>query len=245
MKYLLLLLLMSLGSITSPVQGAPQLNIGSLYEYFDGNRSTSLKRIYNSGDTAAFVKITVAELVYAADGTVSEVPLDGLPAEQRSLIASPARVIVPPDGMQQVRLLYRGERLSERYFRLRFIPVLPETGDGFGLTSEQARQYNEALSAGVNILAGYGAVMFVKPAQTTYATEVVHESGRFIVPNKGNATVVLDHFNDCDRNGQHCAAPTKHHIRPGKSLSFEKKTGRSYRFVLQEGPQSRHHEFEG
>lgn len=241
MKYLVLLL----GLTGFDACAAPQLNIGSLYEYFDGNRSTSLKRIYNSGDTAAFVKITVAELVYAADGTVSEVPLEGLPAEQRSLIASPARVIVPPDGMQQVRLLYRGERLAERYFRLRFIPVLPETGDGFGLSSEQARQYNDALSAGVSILAGYGAVMFVKPAQTTYATEVLHEAGRFAIPNKGNATVVLDHFNECDRNGQHCSPPTKHHIRPGKTLSFEKKTGRTYRFVLQEGSQSRHEEFEG
>lgn len=241
MKYLALLL----GLTTFDAWAAPQLNIGSLYEYFDGNRSTSLKRIYNSGDTAAFVKVSVAELVYAADGTVTEVSLDGLPAEQRNLIASPARVIVPPNGMQQVRLLYRGERQAERYFRLRFIPVLPETGDGFGLTSEQAQQYNEALSAGVSILAGYGAVMFVKPAQTTYATEVLHEAERFTIPNKGNATVVLDHFNDCDRNGQRCAPPTKHHIRPGKTLSFEKKTGRSYRFVLQEGPREIPHEFEG
>lgn len=100
MKYLALLL----GLTTFDAWAAPQLNIGSLYEYFDGNRSTSLKRIYNSGDTAAFVKVSVAELVYAADGTVTEVPLDGLPAEQRTLIASPARVIVPPNGMQQVRL---------------------------------------------------------------------------------------------------------------------------------------------
>lgn len=241
MKYLVLLL----GWAALNANAAPQLNIGSLYEYFDGNRSTSLKRVYNSGDTAAFVKVTVAELVYALDGTVREVPLDGLPAEQRNLIASPARVIVPPNGMQQIRLLYRGERSAERYFRLRFIPVLPEPNDGFGLDAEQARQYNDALSAGVSVLAGFGAVMFVKPAETVYATQVLHEPGHFRVPNNGNATVVLDHFNDCDLGGQQCAPPTKHHIRPNKELLFEKKPGRVYRFVLQEGEQSRQIEFKG
>ncbi|MBD8483267.1 molecular chaperone [Pseudomonas coleopterorum] len=241
MKHLLLLL----GLTSISASAAPQLNIGSFYEYFEGNRSTSLKRIYNSGDTAAFVKVSVAELVYDADGKTTEVPLDGLPAEQRSLIASPARVIVPTDGMQQVRLLYRGKRDVERYFRLRFIPVQPETNDGFGLNSEQAKQYNDALSAGVSVLAGYGAIMFVKPAQTKYATQVLHEPGRFRVHNQGNATVVLDHFNDCDMSGEHCVPPTKHHIRPGKELSFEKKSGRLYRFVLEEGQQQRHVEFKG
>lgn len=238
-----LLLLLALG--TPPAQAGPELNIGSLYEYLDEGRSTSLKRIYNNGDQTAFVKVTVAELVYGADGKATEVSLDGLPAGERSLIASPARLIVPAQGMQQVRLLYRGKRDAERYYRLRFIPVLPEVGDGFGLNPEQAKQYDDALMAGVNILAGFGAVVFVKPAPTRYATQVVHEATRFVVPNDGNATLVIDHFNDCAPDGKDCKPPTKHHIRPGKRLAFDKEAGRIYRFVLEKGQEREEVQFSG
>ncbi|SED86535.1 pilus assembly protein [Pseudomonas coleopterorum] len=239
-------LLLTLLAVLAPcVHAAPELNIGSMYEYLEGTRSTALKRIYNSGDGTAFVKVTVAELVYGADGKVQEVSMDGLPTEQRTLIASPARLIVPAKGMQQVRLLFRGERTQERYFRLRFIPVLPDKQDSFGLTAEETRQYGESLKAGVNILAGYGAVVFVKPTQTRYDSDVVQEPGRFAIPNRGNATVVLDHFNDCDSSGRDCTTPVKHHIRPGGQMVFDKKPGRAYRFVLEEGEKRRSIEFNG
>jgi len=238
-----LLLLLALG--TPAAQAGPELNIGSLYEYLDEGRSTSLKRIYNNGDHTAFVKVTVAELVYGADGKATEVSLDGLPAGERSLIASPARLIVPAQGMQQVRLLYRGKRETERYYRLRFIPVLPEASDGFGLNAEQAKQYDEALTAGVNILAGFGAVVFVKPTPTRYVTDVVHEAKRFVIPNDGNATLVIDHFNDCAPDGKDCKPPTKHHVRPGKRLTFDKEAGRVYRFVLEKGQERQEVQFNG
>lgn len=241
MKYLLLLMTLA----ATPVLAGPELNIGSLYEYLDGQRSTSLKRVYNGGDRTAFVKVMVAELVYGPDGKATEVAMDGLPSDQRALVASPARLIVPASGMQQVRLLYRGERDRERYFRLRFIPVLPEANDDFGLTNEEAQQYDESLSAGVNILAGYGAVVFVKPTQTRYSTQVLQDVGRFSIPNNGNATVVIDHFNDCSANGKDCKTPTKHHILPNRTLKFDKQPGRTYRFVLLEGQERRDVEFSG
>ncbi|MCE6985145.1 molecular chaperone, partial [Pseudomonas frederiksbergensis] len=74
----------------------------------------------------AFVKVSVVELVYDNQGQAREVEMDGREALQRGLVVSPARLIIPANGMQAVRLLYRVERDQERYFRLRFIPVLPE-----------------------------------------------------------------------------------------------------------------------
>ena len=41
-------------------------------------------------------------------------------------MASPARLIVPAKGMQGTRLLHMGGRDTERYFRVRFVPVVPE-----------------------------------------------------------------------------------------------------------------------
>ncbi|NBA93688.1 molecular chaperone [Pseudomonas sp. R5(2019)] len=237
--------LLSLLLLPLSANAAPELNIGGLYDYLDGNKSTLLKRVRNGGDTTAFVKVSVAELVYDSAGGSREIEMDGLQAEQRGLIVSPARLIVPANGMQAVRLLYRGSRDQERYFRVRFIPVLPEANDGFAITEAEAEQYEQALKVGVNILAGYGSLLFVRPGDTRYQTEVEHEPGRFFVPNKGNATIVLDHFKHCQANGQQCEAATKHHLLPGSRREFKKESGRHYRFELIEGGTSREIEFKG
>ena len=64
-------------------------------------------------------------------------------------MASPARLIVPANGMQGTRLLYMGERDRERYFRVRFVPVVPEKEDEFAVSSEEREDYKKTLSAGV------------------------------------------------------------------------------------------------
>ncbi|WP_110972584.1 fimbrial biogenesis chaperone [Pseudomonas huaxiensis] len=242
MKTMLCALLLLVTAAT--VQAAPQINVGNLYDYLSGERSTLLKRIRNSGDTTAFVKVSVFELVYDAQGTITEVAQDDLPLEQRPLIASPARLIVPASGMQTMRVLYRGERDKERYFRLRFVPVVPERGDGFAISEEDAQQY-EALKAKVEILTGFGSLLFVHPSGTQYQTEVSSETQRFIVHNRGSSTVVLDHFNDCDASGKQCSVATKHHIRPGSDREFSRDSGRIYRFELIEGNERRRVEIKG
>lgn len=226
------------------VQAAPQINVGNLYDYLNGDRSTLLKRVRNGGDTTAFVKVSVFELVYDRQGGITEVALDDLPLEQRPVIASPARLIVPASGMQTLRLLYRGERAQERYFRVRFIPVVPERGDGFALSEEDARDY-EALKGRVEILTGFGSLLFVHPEGVQYRTEVARDAGGFTVHNHGSGTVVLDHFNDCDSAGKQCATPTKHHVRPGVGLPFTQAPGRVYRFELIEGDERRRIEIKG
>ena len=73
-------------------------------------------------------------------------------SSSRRLMASPARLIVPANGMQGTRLLMMGERDRERYFRVRFIPVVPEKEDEFAVSAEEREQYKTTLSAGVNVM---------------------------------------------------------------------------------------------
>jgi len=128
---------------------------------------------------------------------------------------------------------------------VRFIPVLPQANDDFALTQEESKQYEDSLKAGVNILAGYGSLVFVRPLHTRFDTQVVQQAGRFLVPNQGNSTVVLDHFNDCEVGGHNCEVATKHHLLPGTRRAFDKRPGREYRFEVIEGDQSRQVEFKG
>lgn len=216
-------------------QAAPELNVGALYDYLDSGKTTLLKRIRNGGDTTAFVKVSVAELVYDEEGVAREVDLEAVDLAERSLVISPPRLIVPARGMQAVRLLYRGKRDQERYFRLRFIPVLPENNDGFALGETEAEAYRDSLKAGVQLLAGYGTLLFVRPAEVRFQTPVRHENGKLTVVNQGNATVVLDHFRQCQALGESCAPATKHHLLPGRTRAFGGEQGQVFQFELHEG----------
>ena len=227
---------------TQTAHAGPSINIGTVYDYLDGDKSTFLKRVFNGGDSTAFVKVNILEILYDADGKSQEVPLktnaDGNARD--GLMASPARLIVPANGMQGTRLLYMGERDHERYFRVRFVPVVPEKEDEFAVSSEEREEYKKTLSAGVTVLAGYGAVFFVRPKDTRYASVIENDAARYRIRNTGNTVVVIDEFKDCAvKNEQDCQPTTKHHILAGRSFEFEKQAGREYRFTLVEGENSK------
>ncbi|MGH8385707.1 MAG: molecular chaperone [Pseudomonas sp.] len=220
------------------VQAGPQINVGTVYDYLDADKSTYLKRVYNSGDSTAFVKVNILEIIYDADGSHREIPVatqaDG--SGRNGLMASPARLIVPAKGMQGTRLLLMGNRDTERYFRVRFVPVVPEKEDEFAVSSEDREAYKENLSAGVNVMTGFGTVFFVRPLNSRFDSVIEDSAGVYRLRNNGNTVVVIDEFRNCSRkNETECEPTTKHHVLAGKTFEFEKKPGREYRFNLVEG----------
>jgi len=226
----------------------PNINVGVVYDYLDGDKSTFLKRVFNGGDSTAFVKINILEIVYDADGTSREIPLatQADASARDGLMASPARLIVPANGMQGTRLVYLGEREKERYFRVRFVPVVPEKEDEFAVSAEEREDYKKGLSAGVNVLAGYGTVFFVRPKETRYDSVINEGPGKYEIRNNGNTVVVIDEFKDCSvKNETECQPTTKHHIMAGRTFEFDKQAGREYRFTLIEGSATKKLEIKG
>jgi hypothetical protein len=141
--------------------------------------------------------------------------------------------------MQGTRLLYMGERDRERYFRVRFVPVVPEKEDEFAVSSEEREDYKKKLSAGVTVLAGYGAVFFVRPKDARFDSVIENDASQYRIRNNGNSVVVIDEFKDCSiKNEQECQPTTKHHILAGRTFRFEKQAGRQYRFTMLEGTKS-------
>jgi hypothetical protein len=237
-----LVALVGLSGLSLAIQAGPSINVGTVYDYMDGDKSTYLKRVFNGGDSTAFVKVNILEIVYDADGTSREIPLESqADAKARDgLMASPARLIVPASGMQGTRLLYMGERERERYFRVRFVPVVPEKEDEFAVSAEEREDYKKGLSAGVNVLAGYGTVFFVRPKETRFDSVIDNGAGNYQIRNNGNTVVVIDEFKNCSvKNEQDCQPTTKHHILAGRTFQFEKQAGREYRFTLVEGQVSK------
>jgi hypothetical protein len=230
-------------------QASPQIGVGVVYDYLDGNKTTYMKRVFNGGTSTAFVKVNILEIIYNEDGTYSEVPLQNQASAQAKdgLMASPARLIVPANGVQGTRLLFMGDRDKERYFRVRFVPVVPEAEDEFAVSAEEREAYKkERVGAGVKVLAGYGTVFFVRPRNTRFDTVIDNSANRYMLRNNGNSVVVIDEFKDCEAKKENeCRPTTKHHVMTGRTFSFDKEAGREYRFTLIEGGATKNVEIKG
>jgi hypothetical protein len=233
-----LICLMMTGLFVGTAHAGPQIDVGTMYDYLDGDKGSFLKRVFNAGDSTAFVKVSVLEIVYNADGMPEEVPVKNQAqlSARDGLMASPARLIVPANGMQGSRLLFMGQRDQERYFRVRFVPVIPGKDDQFAVSEAERAGYEKTLSAGVNVLAGYGTIFFVRPVNTRFDTLVGGDASNYLMRNKGNSVVIVDEFKDCPVGKDvGCKPTTKHHMLPGKDFQFDKQAGREYRFTLIEG----------
>jgi hypothetical protein len=209
-----------------------------MYEYAEPGKGALLKRVRNTGDATAFVRVQITEVRYAADGTHHEVPVDTSAASAApGLIASPSRLIVPAQGQQATRLLVQGDRSAERYFRVRFVPVLPQNEDEFALTDAQRDDYRKELSAGVNVLTGYGVFVIVHPDQVRHDMQTETHDGYVQLRNAGNTTVVLDDVRQCSTRDTPatCSPSRKIHLLPQRNERFPRSADHLHRFQIVEG----------
>ena len=230
--------IITLWAISLGAMAGPSINIGTVFDYMDGDKSTYLKRIYNGGNSTAFVRVSILEIIYKPDGSSEEIPLKTQEnfATRDGLIASPARLIVPSKGNQGTRLLYKGARDKERYFRVRFAPVVPEKEDEFAISKEDISEYKKNLSAGVNVLAGYGSIFIVRPETPRFDTKIEDTTQQYTLRNNGNTVIVVDDLKDCAiKDSQSCTPVSMNHVLPGRYLQFTKESGRQYNFTLIEG----------
>lgn len=239
MKRLLLLL-----SISAPLvahAAAPNIHVGAMYEYVEPDRASLLKRVRNSGEATAFVRVTVSEVIYDDHHAAREVAVDGLGLGEggAGLIASPSRLIVPAHGQQATRLVFQGDRTQERYYRVRFIPVLPQSADEFALSAQEREDYREQLSAGVNVLAGYGVFVIVHPDRAHFEVQTEQTDDHVLLHNAGNSTAVLDELRTCTAVPESCTPPQRIHLLPQRSHRLARDAGQQHRLQLVEGERRR------
>lgn len=238
--FILTLLLMS---ITITVCAAPSIGIGSMYDVFTPETQSLTKRVYNTGTSTAFVRVEVLEIdvtpkMNQRESTQKEVDAGSLTQER--LIVSPLRLIIPPSGFQTVRILWSGARDKERYFRIRFTPVLPEENDGFGMSKDEITQYKKnALEAGINVLTGYGSVVVMQPEKPLFNTVIDDRNKQIAIINKGNATIILDNIRYCENVKSHCENKSREIILPGREFILQKKQNNKITFTLIEGDKSK------
>ncbi|WP_437616472.1 hypothetical protein [Erwinia sp. V71] len=223
---------------------APVIGIGSMYDLLTPGVQSVTKRVYNTGDSTAFVRIELLEIHPAHDKDAEEIAQKEVTEhrpEKNRLIVTPLRMIIPPGGFQTVRILWPGERTAERYFRIRFTPVIPDSDDSFGLNKEAIGKYRQqSLQAGLNVLTGYGTIAIIQPDKPYFNSVVEATSPALItVENKGNATISLDNIRHCRYVHTDCGNISREFILPGRSKSVNKKAGYQTTFTLLEGNNQR------
>lgn len=220
---------------STSLSAAPELDSGALYDYLAPEQVTFTKRIRNLGTTTAFVKVEVAEILYNAGDTPREQAFEGL---DRPLVASPTRLIIPPGGSRELRVVYRQGREVERYFRLRFVPAIPAVEEAMNLSREEQDDYQNVIAAGVKVLKAIGGVILVSPQPAHFRTDIDQEENTVRLTNNGNTTVVLEDLAQCTADGA-CEQGKTVHIRPGKTFSSTAEKGQRLSFTLKEGRQRR------
>lgn len=229
--------------ITSAM-ATPVIGIGSMYDVVTPGSQSMTKRIYNTGDSTAFVRVEIVEIHLENGKTPQEVPqqeISGTSLEKNRLIVTPQRLIIPPAGFQAVRVLWSGVREKERYFRVRFTPVMPEVEDSFGLSKSDVNEYRKnTLQAGLNVLTGYGTIVIIQPDKPVFNSVIDASSPTSItIKNNGNSTISLDNIRHCKSANTECGTVTREFILPGKVKSLDKKNGYITNFSLIEGSSKR------
>lgn len=243
LQYILFYSTLSFISITTSIYASPSIGIGSMYDVFTPETQSLTKRVYNTGTSTAFVRVEILEIdanpkVNQRESTQQEIKAGALTQER--LIVSPLRLIIPPSGFQSVRILWPGDREKERYFRVRFTPVLPEVNDGFGVDKDEISQYKKnALDAGVSVLTGYGSVVVMQPKNPLFNTVIDEANKQVSIKNNGNATIILDNIRYCENAKSHCENKSREIILPGRTFILQKKQNNEINLTLIEGDKSK------
>lgn len=231
---------LTLVSETTTALASPSIGIGSMYDILTPEKQSLNKRIYNTGTSTAFVRVDLLEIYPQKNAKAKEVPVkdvSGNSLVKNRLIVTPLRMIIPPSGFQSVRMIWPGDRDVEKYYRVRFTPVMPETGDGFGLNKKEIEAWQKkALTAGLNVMTGYGTLIMIQPKKPKFNTQFNALSADYItVKNQGNATIALEDIRHCKLANTDCDSASREFILPGKTKNINKKKNFKTNFTLIEG----------
>lgn len=237
MKTISLITQAALFSLSFNATASPAIGIGSMYDLLMPGENNLVKKVYNSGDSTAFVRVDILEISLDSQGSEEElVPqkMDGDALNKNRLIATPQRMIIPPSEFQSVRLLWPGAREKERYYRVRLTPVIPDKTNDFGLTEKEITEYKSSIKAGVNILTGYGSILYVMPEKPGFNTAVTDDAASVRIMNSGNATIFIDDIRHCGDKKSQCSSPTRAFVIPWRNFVIKKESGKSVHFRLHE-----------
>lgn len=145
--------------------------------------------VINDSETEnAYVQVEVLEVVNP--GTEQEERRKITNPDEMQFIASPAKLVIPPSGRKQVRLVnLAGPSGQEKVYRVNFTPVLPPL---------------EEPGSKIRVVVAYQVLALILPNEPTDDLVAKREGNTLSLENQGNSYVLVSAGRQCDTKGENC-----------------------------------------
>jgi P pilus assembly chaperone PapD len=161
----------------------------------------------NTGEDTLYLDVTVREVLQPGEASEQRRPVNL--AEDRSLIVTPNKTVLPPGARRLIRFMAMGAAPGrERVYRVSVTPVIAGV---------------EAKQTALKILVAYDVLVLVRPAVLSASGLKVQRSGATLkVENAGENSVFLQDIRQCAPGTEQspCPSLTSKRLYPGNSWSY-------------------------
>ncbi|WP_108651088.1 hypothetical protein [Dongshaea marina] len=131
----------------------------------------------------------------------------------QSLMVYPNHLVVlPKHSVNIIFSLPNGRPKDLGFYRVAFLPVIPEKEYGFNISHKQLEKIRARASVGI----GLSTALVIEPKSVKYSYRIKRDQGKVKIKNTGNGVIIAETFDKCISD----------HL-PEKSCKYRKNT-RSY-----------------
>lgn len=171
----------------------------------DGLPREDIVVINDSTTDNAYVDVEILEV--QAAGTDEEKRILITNPQESGLLVTPARMVIPPGGRQQVRMVnLAGTGEVDRVYRVNFKPVLPP------LAQEEST---------VRIVVAYQALVLIPPQDPTAVLNYERDDAELRFENVGNSYIRLESGTYCETDESDCIDLEGTRLYAGNSWELE------------------------
>ena len=171
--------------------------------------------VRNPTDQTMFFEVTVLEVF--DPGTEQERREVVRNPEEIGFIATPARLVVPPQSRRLVRMVnLDGHGDTERVYRVNVTPVRPRE-------EELAEMELQAPQFGLSIVIAHQVLVFIGPEKADVSLKGSREGKVLHLRNEGNVNLALSQGEQCPRGGDEdsCQSVAVPRLYPGNEVRVE------------------------
>lgn len=178
----------------------------TILTFRDGEAPRHDVSVTNPDNENLYLEVTVLDV--RDPGTDAEVREPVKDPESIGLIASPAKLMVPPGEERIIRLVnLNGHSDTERVYRVNVTPVPPPM---------------EAKAMAIRVLIAYQLLVFVDPREIRRDLRVERKDGQLHFHNAGNVNVLLTEGSQCAVKGsKDCEDLPGKRLYPGNRLAVD------------------------
>ncbi len=164
-------------------------------------------KVTNDSDDNLYVQVEVLEVTNPGTDKEQRTPVTN--PDEISLLVTPSKMAIPPNGSKTVRILNLDETLQEeKVYRINVTPIMPPLQE-------------EGEKSMVRVVIAYQILVLVAPNQPKYVLNSVRNGKDLSFSNSGNSYVVIT-------EGEQCVEPSKDSEAKDDALCFAIPSKRLY-----------------